>query len=94
MEIEDQLRPNTHLLPANAQKAHDQTGADYLADLAKLGIKPSVVMPSGNTCIPDDVPNDQIALVVIKYMKDHPDKLTTHAAFLALAAMKTEWECH
>jgi Ssp1 endopeptidase immunity protein Rap1a len=62
-------------------------------EVAKLGIKPIVVVPIGNACIPDEIRNNQLSLVVIKYMKDHPDKLTTHAALLAIAAIKTEWEC-
>jgi hypothetical protein len=76
-----------------SEKIVYKMNASAVADLAKLGIKPIVVVPIGNACIPDEIRNNQLSLVVIKYMKDHPDKLTTHAALLAIAAIKTEWEC-
>jgi hypothetical protein len=93
MEVEDELRHERPALPPKAQKAQDEMNAAALADWAKLGVKPSAVVPIGNACIADEVTNEQIRLVVVNYMKDHADKLTTHAAMLAIAAMKTEWVC-
>jgi hypothetical protein len=46
-----------------------------------------------NACVPDNVTNDQMRLVAVKYMKDHPGNLELDASMLAIAAIKIEWPC-
>lgn len=87
MSLEDQSRPR-HQPTAAEEKA---TRAE-IQELSRLGAKP-VIYPNSDVCVPGDVPNSLILLVVIKYIKDHPGDLTNHAAFLAIAAFKTEWAC-
>jgi Ssp1 endopeptidase immunity protein Rap1a len=85
MEVEDQFRPK-HV---STDEASARAEIDYYK---KLGIK-GLELPNENACIPEEVPNDQLKLVVIKYMKDHPGLLNMHAAVLTVAAIKNEWPC-
>jgi hypothetical protein len=89
MGIEDQFRPHAHTLTPEETKAAKES-QDYLAS---LNITPNVTMPDGNVCVPTDVTNEQYKLVVIAFMRNHPDKLTTHSAILAIAAFKNAWAC-
>jgi hypothetical protein len=88
MQLEDQARPRHKNSPAE-----DAAGRLQMAQFAKMGIKPGVSGPDGDVCIPDSVPNAQVRLVVIKYMKDHPASLNTHAGVLVVAALKDAWVC-
>jgi|ERR1700687_2112165 len=88
MQLEDQIRPEHKSSPAEIAAAKA-----LFAQLTKEGIKPSVRFPNGDLCIPDSVTPTQTRLVVIKYMKDHPTQLNTHAALLVIAALKDAWGC-
>ncbi|HEY1772937.1 MAG TPA: Rap1a/Tai family immunity protein [Gammaproteobacteria bacterium] len=44
-------------------------------------------------CIPDDSTRGQSALVVSKFLKDHPEKLNDPDIFLILQAFKGAWPC-
>ena len=88
MQLEDQFRPEH-----KNSSAEDAVAKTRQAQLTKLGIGPSVSFPVGNLCLADSVTNAQIKLVVIKYMKDHPTQLNTHAGLLVVAALKDAWGC-
>lgn|SRR5208282_1701539 len=89
MQLEDQFRREHKSSPAEVAAAKAQVD-----QLNKLGIKPSASFPAGDLCLPDSVTNAQIRLVVVKYMKDHPTQLNTHAGLLVVAALKDAWACH
>ncbi len=88
MQLEDQFRPEH-----KNSSAEDAAAKTRQAQLTKLGMSPSVSFPVGNLCLADSVTNAQIKLVVIKYMKDHPTQLNTHAGLLVVAALKDAWGC-
>ena len=88
VEVEDKFRPKH--TPTKEEEARDRATVD---SLLKSGLKPAFEMPDTDLCIPEAVDITQIKLVVIKYMKDHPGALTTHAGYLAIAAMKAQWPC-
>lgn len=46
-----------------------------------------------NACIPPDVTRNQIALVVTKYLGDHPAKLNDASPTLVLDAISNAWPC-
>ena len=44
-------------------------------------------------CTPDDVTRQQMALVVSKYLIEHPESLNIHSQYLILAAFTAAWPC-
>jgi hypothetical protein len=94
MAIEDNIRPEQTVSGGNAktqQMLRDNEEA-FKNAMAAQGIK-ALSYPDGDVCVPDDVTNDQIKMVIIAYMKAHPGELTRGAASLAIAAFKTGWVC-
>jgi hypothetical protein len=88
MQLEDQFRPEHK--SSSAEVAINKVRVEQLA---RAGKKPSVSFPNGDLCIPDSVTHSQMRLVVIKYMKDHPTQLNSHAGLLVVAALKDAWVC-
>ena len=88
MEVLQQMRPPEQLSPEKkkAEEAQER-------ELEKEGIKPMLSMPNKNVCIPENVTNEQLRFVVIKWMKDHPEALAQHAAFLTVAAITSTYPC-
>ena len=46
-----------------------------------------------NVCVPDEVTLGQITKVVVKYLKDHPEKLHLGAGQLTMTAIKDAFPC-
>ncbi len=46
-----------------------------------------------NVCVPDEVTVGQITKVVVKYLKDHPEKLHLGAGLLTMTALKDAFPC-
>ena len=44
-------------------------------------------------CIPDDTTYEQLALVVSKYLHDHPEKLNEPSSLLVVDALEQAWTC-
>jgi hypothetical protein len=89
IEMLQQLRP--FKAPSTAETKAAKGYDEYLEK--QFGIKPDLVFKSENVCIPDDVTNDQLRLVFIRWMKDNPTKLMQHGAFLAYAALQSAYPC-
>jgi len=90
--IEDQLRPVP--ISKGDREQQDKAAKEYQQFLEKqFGIKPDVTLPNADICIPADATNMQYLRVVLAYMKSHPESLTSHAALLAVAALKNAWAC-
>jgi hypothetical protein len=88
VEVFQQIRP-----PKVSSAAELNAGKAYSEHLTKLGIVPALILPDGDICIPDDVANDQLRLVVVRWMKDNPTKLGQHGAFLVFAALASTYQC-
>jgi hypothetical protein len=59
-----------------------------------LGVLDGIsTIPNANVCPPENSIVSQYVLVVIAYMKTHPEQLTRRASYLAVAAFKTAWAC-
>jgi hypothetical protein len=91
--IEDQFRPLPKVSKEDREQ-QDKAAKEYQQLLEKqFGIKPDVTLPNADICIPDNASNMQYLRVVLAYMKSHPESLTSHAALLAVAALKSAWAC-
>ena len=49
--------------------------------------------PKMGICIPDGVQREQMKKVLLKYLRDHPEKLHEPSAYLTLAAMQEAFPC-
>lgn len=45
-------------------------------------------------CVPGDVPREQMALVVAKFLLDNPEKLNDFSELLVARALRKAWPCH
>jgi len=91
MEVTEQINPIDHPKLSAAEKKQAEARVTEVQKL--LGDSKPLMIPSSNVCIPDSVTNDQIRLVVVKWMKDHPELLNMHAAHLTFAAITSTWPC-
>jgi hypothetical protein len=89
VELLQQLRPPKS--PSAAEARANKEDAQFLEK--QYGIKPNLEFNLENICIAEDITNDQLRLVVIRWMKDNPTKLTQHGAFLAYAALQSAYPC-
>ena len=48
---------------------------------------------SASFCSPEDEPSDQMGLVVVKYLREHPEKLNELAVILVAVALIEAWPC-
>ena len=44
-------------------------------------------------CSPEDATSDQMGRVVVKYLRDHPEKLHEYAVLLVAVALIEAWPC-
>jgi len=88
VQVEDNIRPIHALAPAE-EKA-DKVAAKALSE---SGVKPKFSTPNANLCLPEETTNRQYLLVVVSFMKNHPETLDMHASYLVMAAMKNAWAC-
>lgn len=89
IEVLQQLRP-----APKPSAAEIKVGADYEKFLKdKFGISPDLTFDPKNICIPETATNEQLRLVVVKWMKEHPNKLGQHASYLAYAALQSAYLC-
>ncbi len=45
-------------------------------------------------CIPDEINREQVALVVMKYLKNYPKELNQSESTLIFSALQSAWPCH
>lgn len=82
------------LLASCEEPAHLPECTQYIAgvldahgyDLSRFGSR-------RNFCIPEDVTTEELERVVVKWLKDHPDKLRVTAANLVLLAFADAYKC-
>ena len=48
---------------------------------------------STSFCSPEGATSDQMGRVVVKYLRDHPEKLHEHAVLLVAIALIEAWPC-
>ncbi|MFH2045987.1 MAG: Rap1a/Tai family immunity protein [Pseudomonadota bacterium] len=97
------LRGCQHMLDAAEGKDVDIAGAlsggfcvGYLQGMADLNIIYSVVLKDKKEiffCIPEGVSHEQKARVIVKYLRDHPNKLHEHECGLVLDALREAFPC-
>lgn len=61
--------------------------------ISTFGSPPVIEPPSAIFCLPEEVTNDQLIRVALKYMENHPEFLHVYAAFSILAALKEAFPC-
>jgi Rap1a immunity proteins len=89
IELLQQIRP--FRAPSTAEAKANTEHDEYLKK--QYGIMPDLAFTEENICIPEDVTNDQLRLVVIRWMKDNPTKLTQHATFVGYSALQSAYAC-
>ena len=48
---------------------------------------------SASFCSPEDTTSDQMGRVVVKYLREHPEKHHEYAAILVVVALVEAWPC-
>lgn len=93
IEASEQFRP-TPDYPADPEIIElEKERAKSLEDLSKtLGLS-ELSFKNDYFCLSDGVPTDQLRHVVIKWLKDHPTKLTEQGGLLVYAALKDTYNC-
>jgi len=70
---------------------------DHKTDIVRKTFSEARIIKLSNTilgfCTPDNVTNEQSALVVTKYLQDHPEKLNEEDGSLVLDAFRAAWPC-
>jgi hypothetical protein len=57
------------------------------------GLLLGTTLGSGSYCPPKGLGSQQTRLIVEKFLRDHPERLHEHAAFLAAHALTTAFKC-
>lgn len=89
VEVLQQFRPFHP--PSQAEAKADAEYDKFLK--TQYGIEPDFEVSQDNVCIPGDSTNNQRRLIVVRWMKDNPKKLTLHGAYLAYAALQSAYPC-
>ena len=81
-----------------ADVTNDETlGMGYCLGLI-LGIKFLAGAATKNTaypiCVPDNAPSGQVLSVVLRYLRNHPQKLNDNFLYLIMDALLEAWPCH
>lgn len=87
VDLLQQFRPAVRPSPAEGKQVEKRVKE------MKSGGQKFFALPNADACIPHDVTNDQLRLVVIKWMRDHPTELTEHGALLAYSAIVLTYPC-
>jgi hypothetical protein len=67
--------------------------AFYAATIFRYGTKKIEQNPKMGICIPDGVQREQMKKVLLKYLRDHPEKLHETTGLLVLKAMHEAFPC-
>ena len=79
---------------AGTVKGRDAREQNFCAgELRALAYISWVLPPDINSCVPDGIPNGQLALVVIAYIEARPAQMQEDFLALALKAYRDAWPC-
>lgn len=63
----------------------------FYKNLAEMGVIPRKIVPF---CVPaNKITGGQVARVIVKYLKDHPERLHENETFLAIQALQAAFPC-
>jgi hypothetical protein len=83
--------PACKTVTPNAKPSSEQ---GYCAgQLRALAYVSRVLPPDLRSCVPDGLPNGQLAMVAIHFLEMHPERINEDFMALALQAFREAWPC-
>jgi hypothetical protein len=61
--------------------------------LRALAYVSHVLSPDLRSCVPDNLPNGQLAMVAIRFLETHPERMNEDFMALAMQAFREAWPC-
>jgi hypothetical protein len=80
-------------LVGTAQSSDPRKPLFCAGELRALAYVSHVLPPDLNSCVPDGIPNGQLALVVIHYIEARPAQMQEDFMKLAIKAYRDAWPC-